>query len=307
MKTQVLKRLSTMRYVFVVSLLVISGLYLASLKKILFLELQKEDIEGHTEVLRDYFDDYRREVKILANPEHFRQFFTYHSPQDFSDEISVAEYSKLFNFTYYLLSDPLVSQARFINEKGFEMIRTDQENSAVVIIPPTELQDKSDRYYFQKGIKTLENQVYISPIDLNIENEKIEVPYQLTVRFIAPILDPLSRIMEGMVVLNIDAKKIFNHFQQQRGKSHYVFDEQGYFVVHPDSSLLYGRDLPHHVSYFDTYPEDKLVFFEADQSTQQRFKGRKLQTWKKLQYDTLDSERFYILMSEVDLPFWLWW
>ena len=80
-------------------------------------------------------------------------------------------------------------QCRFINEKGIEVIRINFNNGTPYIVPDSGLQNKSNRYYFQETIKLSENEVYISPLDLNIENGEVEVPFKPMIRIGTPNFD----------------------------------------------------------------------------------------------------------------------
>ncbi|MCB1167736.1 MAG: hypothetical protein KDK33_16380, partial [Leptospiraceae bacterium] len=56
---------------------------------------------------------------------------------------------------------PEIFQIRWIDDKGKERIRIDQEDGAIRIVPLPELQDKSNRYYFQEATQIERNSVYV--------------------------------------------------------------------------------------------------------------------------------------------------
>ncbi|MGC1575979.1 MAG: hypothetical protein WA813_07605, partial [Beijerinckiaceae bacterium] len=49
---------------------------------------------------------------------------------------------------------------------------------------------KGDRPYFKETIKLAENEIYVSPIDLNQENGAVEIPDVPTLRVATPIFAP---------------------------------------------------------------------------------------------------------------------
>ena len=54
------------------------------------------------------------------------------------------------------------------------MIRIDFDGKNYEVIKKSELQDKSLRYYFNETMNLDGGEIYVSPLDLNVENEKIE-------------------------------------------------------------------------------------------------------------------------------------
>lgn len=79
----------------------------------------------------------------------------------------------------------IYDQIRYLDSTGNEVIRINYTNEAVIV--DDELQNKSDRYYFQETVKLRNDQVYISKLDLNIENNEVELPLKPVVRFSKPI------------------------------------------------------------------------------------------------------------------------
>ena len=70
------------------------------------------------------------------------------------------------------------------------------------VVPVDELQDKSDRYFYQESLELKPNEVYISKFDLNMEYLGIELPIKPVYRLITPI-DLSNGERLGYVVVNI--------------------------------------------------------------------------------------------------------
>jgi len=96
-------------------------------------------------------------------------------------------------------------QIRFIDQTGMERIRVDSNNGSPTIIPPGRLQDKSSRYYFQATMALPPERIFMSPLDLNIENGHLERPLKPTIRFAIPLFDSHHN-QRGIVVLNYLAR-----------------------------------------------------------------------------------------------------
>ncbi len=105
------------------------------------------------------------------------------------------------------------NQIRYINRQGMEIIRVNRKKGRIWHVVTTELQDKSDRYYF-KQIKKLEpNEIYISHLDLNIEEGKIVIPLEPTIRFGIPVFTSENRF-NGMIIVNYNADYILNELKE---------------------------------------------------------------------------------------------
>ncbi len=95
----------------------------------------------------------------------------------------------------------LYDQIRFIDDTGMEVVRASLNNGNPLKIPDGRLQSKADRYYFKDTISLDDGEVFVSPLDLNIEHGIIEQPLKPTIRFGTPVFDD-SRQKRGIVVLN---------------------------------------------------------------------------------------------------------
>lgn len=141
-------------------------------------------------------------------------------------------------------------QIRYLNEFGQEVIRVDNINNTVAIVPEDKLQNKKGRYYFDDAMQFGENDVYISPLDLNIERGEIEnrgteenPVYVPVIRYGTPVFDKWHN-RKGIVLFNIYANTILDILQQEQAKlsgaNIYLANSDGYFLFHPDKSKEFG-------------------------------------------------------------------
>ena len=72
-------------------------------------------------------------------------------------------------------------QVRFLDPEGMEVGRVNWTAAGPVAVPREQLQDKSSRPYFVKGIRT-RGEVYVSELDLNMERGRVEEPHKPMVR-----------------------------------------------------------------------------------------------------------------------------
>ncbi|MES9873307.1 MAG: HAMP domain-containing protein [Candidatus Sedimenticola sp. PURPLELP] len=130
-------------------------------------------------------------------------------------------------------------QIRYLDETGQEVIRVDFNGRKATARPDNLLQNKGDRYYFTRAVKLPAGQVFISPLDLNRENGKIETPHKPVIRYAVP-LKYADGSRAGLVLTNIDANQFLKEI-----KGIMLTDEEGYYLAHPDFSKEWGssRDL----------------------------------------------------------------
>jgi PAS domain S-box-containing protein len=148
----------------------------------------------------------------------------------------------------YVGAKPAYAQFCFIGieDGGREILRVDRSgpNGAVRIVPDTELQRKGDQPYFKETIKLAADEIYVSPLDLNVENAVIETPHVPTLRVAAPVFSPTGKPF-GIVVVNVDMRPAFDRIRSSArpGEHIYVVDEQGNYLVNPDRSVEFGWEL----------------------------------------------------------------
>ncbi len=114
-----------------------------------------------------------------------------------------------YSFLTLARRNPLYQQVRWINELGMEKIRVNRDpGGGPYIVSPKDLQRKDSRYYFEASKKMLAGEMYISPVDLNVEHGKIEMPHRPMLRVVTPVEDTAGN-RRGIIVLNISMKHLF--------------------------------------------------------------------------------------------------
>lgn len=114
------------------------------------------------------------------------------------------------DFLSFSLRKGIYDQMRFIDEKGMEVVRVNYNEGNPAIVPVGELQQKGGRYYFRDTLELDKGEVFVSPLDLNIERGKIETPLKPVIRFGTPIFDARG-IKRGIVVLNYLGEIMINN------------------------------------------------------------------------------------------------
>jgi signal transduction histidine kinase len=110
-------------------------------------------------------------------------------------------------------------QVRYLDERGREVVRVDFDGERHRSVPPAELQDKADRYYFREAMRTPADGIYVSPMDLNEEWGRVESPPKAVVRYAARV-ESSRGAPRGIVIVNLYAAKILSQvvsLGRQRG------------------------------------------------------------------------------------------
>lgn len=107
-----------------------------------------------------------------------------------------------------------LTQLRWIDESGMERLRINQGRHVVTVVPPGQLQYKGDRYYFKDTMALGPNEVYVSPLDLNVENGEIEYPVVPTLRLALQVQDEAQQ-PRGILIVNVDASAWLDQLPRQ--------------------------------------------------------------------------------------------
>ena len=107
----------------------------------------------------------------------------------------------------------IYDQIRFIDVEGNEVIRINYSQNGAVLVDKADLQNKKDRYYFSDTINLKENEIYISKLDLNIENNVIEEPIKPMLRISMPYYDSKG-VLKGIIILNYLANDLLNQIEK---------------------------------------------------------------------------------------------
>jgi len=138
--------------------------------------------------------------------------------QEALNDNSDAKESLEINYRHILDIKNYYAQIRVLNKQGNEVIRVHRNDLKVEIIPQQQLQDKSDRYYYKESIKLKVGEVYISPLDLNVEQGRIELPLSPMIRLATPILDKEGK-KAGVIIINLCGDYLLSKLQSLIEKS----------------------------------------------------------------------------------------
>ena len=145
-------------------------------------------------------------------------------------------------------------QVRFIAKDGMEIVRINYDGSGATVSAKDKLQNKKGRYYFDDAIKLKENGLMISPLDLNREKGKVELPIRPTIRYATPVFNE-AKELQGIIILNVLAKKFLAIIGRENmpNETLVFVNKEGYYYQHPDESKSWGskRDMDTGANLFE--------------------------------------------------------
>jgi PAS domain S-box-containing protein len=149
-------------------------------------------------------------------------------------------------FLWFARIKKVYDQVRCIDAGGMETLRVNFNNGDPYIVPSHALQFKGERYYFKDTLALLENQVFVSPFDLNIEQGKIELPPKPMIRFGTPIFNGDGE-KKGVVVLNYLGADMLANLWEEAGNSAattLLVNTDGYYLRGPAPEDEWGFMYP---------------------------------------------------------------
>lgn len=209
---------------------------------------------------------------------------------------------------------PYYDQVRLLGEDGKELIRVNHGPTGAVLVSESELQDKSQRYYFQNSIGLKEAEIYVSPFDLNIEQNKIETPWKPMIRFATPVISRTGESL-GVIVLNFLGDTLLSNLQNYSGKEGVepmLLNQKGYWLCGGDSldwAFMFGesnesRFSQHYPSAWKTInQEENGIFYVEDNLFVFRripiLSGSQSETMTHGAYSVSPQERYWTVVFHV--------
>ncbi len=216
-------------------------------------QLENTRTNARLELIRNsanfQINEFISDVKIIAKSETLNRYI--HSRKPRVDKVYVAK-----EFVAISKEKAIYDQIRYINLTGKEIVRVDYNNGNPAIIPQFQLQDKSNRYYFNNIVKQAPAQVYISPLDLNMEHGKIEIPFKPMIRIGTHVYEGDNK--KGLLVVNYYGDKILSQIESLFSLSNsesMMVNKDGYWLLNQEEDNLWGFMFNNNKTLAKTFPE----------------------------------------------------
>jgi signal transduction histidine kinase len=191
-------------------------------------------IDAAIEVLDDKLAEIARDLAYLSSFTPLRNAVESNSEKD-TELLAEA-------FAQFLEHSNLYDQIRWIDESGMERVRVDSLREGPEIIPKDRLQDKCKRYYFTDAMRADTGEIFVSPLDLNIEQGKIEVPHKPMLRIASVVVDSRGD-RRGIVILNYLGGLMLEEFRQRAAELPHgisLLNKDGYWLESPVGADEWG-------------------------------------------------------------------
>lgn len=146
---------------------------------------------------------------------------------------------------------------RWIDETGMERLRVNNVGGRPARVAGDKLQNKAESYYVKRSMQIQPGQVYISPLDLNVEDGKIEVPYKPVLRVATPVRSAAGH-PRGIVVIDVAAVHLLDDFTESMGNKRdhaMLLDKEGYWLRSPITADEWGFMFGRPVTLGQRYPD----------------------------------------------------
>ncbi|MGR3292556.1 MAG: PAS domain S-box protein [Candidatus Scalindua sp.] len=241
----------------------------SDLMKQALLEFEKEFLQSFQLLREDIFNASRKEVndikvassQITKIKMDVRNYFSGISRDllNISNHVNVTELAKSVNtgndiqiseqqsivtslFEFFSQVHNIYNQIQFIDMFGHELVHVDFSGNTH-ITPLSQLKNEFEKHYFQEAINMTRGSVYISRIGLNIENGRVEIPYNHVIHFAAPVF--VGGKQAGIIVFKVitpaDNPFLSHKIIDDKTEDNYILaDQDGFYVHHPDKAKEWG-------------------------------------------------------------------
>ena len=151
-----------------------------------------------------------------------------------------------------------ISQIRFIANSGYELLRIDYDPQLGLAENFNVLQNKRNSDYFTQAKLLNQNELYISPINLNREYNEISYPITPVIRLAMPVFQTTGQA-SGILVVNFFAEKLISSLNDITANipgETAILDEQGNYLqgFTPLQSWLHELEPDSSTNFIQQYP-----------------------------------------------------
>ncbi|GFM37404.1 response regulator [Desulfovibrio psychrotolerans] len=175
---------------------------------------------------------------------------------DFSEDYRRKLEAEYFAF---IRNNRKYDQVRLLLLSGMEDIRVNKQRRGAAVVSRKSLQDKASRYYFVESKDLPPNNVFVSEMDLNVENGKLETPIKPMVRVATPCFDAKGD-RKGVLMLNYLAQGLLDTIARssELERSHtMLLNKNGYWLYspHPEDAWAFMYPERQNRTFASRYPE----------------------------------------------------
>lgn len=185
---------------------------------------------------REYLNVRNQFVSVVNLLSHSRNLYDYIAePTD--------EHKTIVEQSWVSVTDSQLwyTQVRYLDRQGKEQIRVNFRDGKSVVVSEENLQNKSQRDYFDYAQSLAKNEIGTWGVDLEIERGEVVYPYRPSLRLLTPIY--IDEVKTGYLILNVDVEALasrLNYAPSGLLKPKLV-NETGYFLVSDIKQERFGH------------------------------------------------------------------
>lgn len=217
------------------------------------LNIDKTLIKNWQQQLEAFLLTTQQDIVFLSQSQPLKHYLNLRSYRQNSPPLELARQALEQEFLAFLLSRKIYYQIRYLDELGQERVRVEMKNGKPVAVAQAYLQNKAQQDYFLETMQLTGREIFVSPLELNREYGKIEIPHKPVIRYAIPVFY-LSGHQAGVVITNIDANQFLEPLNLEQA---WLIDSQGYYLAHPNQNKRWGgaKDLDTGYSLTQDYPK----------------------------------------------------
>jgi class 3 adenylate cyclase len=197
-------------------------------------EIQNQ-VQEHVDSARDMilfeFGEPVAELLYLASLSEATEAFTsIISNDNLADLVSLSRIKRKYD------------QIRLIDRYGMEVVKIYYNDGAPVVAKDKELFFRGTKECFSKANVLKRDQIYVSPLDLNVKQGKVEIPHKPTIRMATPLFDSEGK-RRGLAVLNYLGEYLFPYLDspdEALGEEIFLVNNNGYYLFSPSPEINWG-------------------------------------------------------------------
>ncbi|WP_373484983.1 bifunctional diguanylate cyclase/phosphodiesterase [Acetobacterium malicum] len=202
-------------------------------------QLNNSEIVGVN--VNSIFEDIKSDGNIILNSSEIKAYVGNSAEPNNQNELKRI-------FSNMMTNKKIYDSIRFVGIDGYEKVRVnDADNGTTIAVTDSELEDKGNQTYFAEGMKLNPGEIYISPMDLSMTGDEIEMPIKPLMRLVLPVFNDQNE-RQGILVLNYLAKnmldQIENYSKSNMDMKILLLNNEGYYLLSENSnkefSFVYG-------------------------------------------------------------------
>lgn len=215
-------------------------------------QLNNSEIVGVN--VNSIFEDIKSDGNIILNSSEIKAYVGNSADPNNQNELKRIFVNMMSNKKIY-------DSIRFIGLDGDEKVRVNEaDNKTMMAVADDELKYKGDQSYFLEGIKLNPGEIFISPMDLSMNDGEVEIPVKPVMRLVLPVFNDQNE-RQGMLVLNYLAQNMLDQIEDY-SKSNMdmkilLLNDEGYYLLsensNKDFSFMYADQ--REVSFSQENPE----------------------------------------------------